>query len=180
MPLLHKSSQPRVLSILNGTREKKINLKDIGLEKEWGIAAVVNHTTMCTSLAFDYLAANDDKKHITFLHVTPGFVFTDTPRTSYPSKDRGLVQWALTSLFQIVSGWIIKYFGMAAKESGERHAYELTSDALVPGSWRLNRLNEVVPDKQMLVDYRESGWGEKIWDFTCGVWEKALAENVKP
>ncbi|KAH7408177.1 hypothetical protein DE146DRAFT_733349 [Phaeosphaeria sp. MPI-PUGE-AT-0046c] len=178
LPLLHKSSQPRVLSILNGTKEKKINTEDIGLEKSWGIAAVVNHTTMCTSLAFDYLASNNAQKNITFLHVTPGFVSTDTARTTYPSKEKGLVQWAITSLFQIISGWIIKYFGMAAKESGERHAYELTSDSYGPGSWRVNRLNEVVPDKQVLVDYRESGWGSKIWDFTVGVWEQALAKGA--
>lgn len=174
---LHRSSQPRVLSILNGMKEKKINVGDIGLTENWGIAAVVNHTTMCTSLAFDYLASNDDQKHITFLYVTPGFVSTDTPRTVYPSKEKGLVQWALTSLFQIISGWIIKHFGMATKESGERHAYELKSDHFVPGSWRVSRLNEVVPDNQILVIYRESGWSDKIWDFTVGVWDAALAKG---
>ncbi|PVH95204.1 hypothetical protein DM02DRAFT_691233 [Periconia macrospinosa] len=180
LPLLHRSPQPRVLSILNGTKEKKIKEDDIGLEKEWGIVAVVNHTTMCTSLAFDYLASNDSQKHITFLHVTPGFVSTDTPRTAHPPKSNGLAQWALIYVFQIVSGWIIKYFGMAARESGERHAYELTSDAFVPGCWRVDHLNEVVPDNQVLVQYRKAGWGEKIWEFTVGVWEKALAKGVEP
>ncbi|KAF1948162.1 hypothetical protein CC80DRAFT_486539 [Byssothecium circinans] len=180
LPLLHRSSQPRVLSILNGTKEKKIDEEDIGLERHWGIPAVVNHTTICTSLAFDYLASNDSQKHITFLHVTPGFVSTDTPRTAYPSKSNGLAWWAFISFVQIVSGWIIKYFGMAAKESGERHAYELTNDKFVPGSWRVNHLNDVVPDNQVLVQYREDGWGEKIWEFTIGVWEKALAKGVEP
>ncbi|PSN60127.1 hypothetical protein BS50DRAFT_210335 [Corynespora cassiicola Philippines] len=180
LPLLHKSPQPRVLSILNGTKEKKIDNDDIGLEKRWGIPAVVNHTTMCTSLAFDHLASTDTQKHITFLHVTPGFVYTDTPRTAHPSKSDGLAWWAFISFVQIVSGWIIKYFGMAAKESGERHAYELTSDKFVPGSWRVSHLNDIVPDKQVLVRYREDGWGDKIWDFTVGVWEKALGKGVDP
>ncbi|KAL1606140.1 hypothetical protein SLS60_003541 [Paraconiothyrium brasiliense] len=178
LPLLHKSSQPRVLSVLNGTKEKKIDEEDIGLERKWGIAAVVNHTTICTSLAFDHLASNDSQKHITFLHVTPGFVSTDTPRTAYPSKADGLAWWAFISFVQIFSGWIIKYFGMAAKESGERHAYELTSDKFVPGSWRVNHLNDIVPDNQAIAKYRADGWGERIWEFTIGVWEKALAKGV--
>jgi hypothetical protein len=67
---------------------------------------------------------------------------------------------------------------MAAKESGERHAYELTSDKFVPGSWRVGRLNDVVPDSGVLVQYREAGWGERIWEFTRGVWEKAEAKRV--
>lgn len=178
LPLLHQSSHPRILSILNGTKEKKINEEDIGLEKNWGIVAVVNHTTLCTSLAFDYLTANDSQKHITFLHATPGFVHTDTPRTAYPSKANGLAWWAFVSVLQVVSGWIIRYFGMAAKESGERHAYELTTDKIVPGSWRVNQLSEIVPDNDVLVQYRESGWGEKIWEFTNRVWDKALAKSV--
>ena len=177
--LLNKSSRPRVVSILNGTYEKKMIEEDLGLEKHWGITAVVNHTTVCTSLAFDYLAANDSQKHISFIHDTPGFVRTDTMRTSWPSKKDGLAWWAFVSVMQIVSGWIIKYFGMAAKESGERHAYELTSDKFGPGSWRVSHLNDIVPDNKVLVEYRESGWGEKIWEFTLGVWEKALANGVE-
>ncbi|CAI6341283.1 unnamed protein product [Periconia digitata] len=179
LPLLHKSPTPRILSILNGTKEKKINEADIGLKKHWGIAAVVNHTTMCTSLAFDHLASTASHNHLTFLHVTPGLVSTDTPRTGRPSKSNGLFWWALISTFQIVSGWIITCFGMSAKESGERHAYELTNDNFVAGSWRVNRLNEIVPDNQVLIDYREGGWGDKIWEFTVGVWEKALTKDVQ-
>jgi hypothetical protein len=164
MSLLHRSSQPRILSILNGTKEKKIDEDDIGLEERWGIPAVVNHATLCTSLAFDYLSANDAQKRITFLNATPGFVSTDTPRTAHPSKVAGLAWWALISFVQIVLGWIIKYFGMAAREYGERHAYELTSDKFVLGSWRVNHLNDVVPDNAILVQYRESGWGDKVWE----------------
>jgi hypothetical protein len=134
---------------------------------------------MLTSLAFDYLASTDAQKHITFLHVTPGFVSTDTPRTAYPSRSDGLAWWAFISVVQIVSGWIIKYFGMAAKTSGERHAYELTSDTFVPGSWRVSHLNDVLPDNEVLIRYREGGWGAKVWEFTIGVWEKALAKGVE-
>lgn len=85
LPLLNKSSKPRVVSILNRTKEKNLIEENIELDKRWTITAVVNHTTVCTSLAFDYLATNDSQKHITFIHGTPGFVSTDTMRTSWPS-----------------------------------------------------------------------------------------------
>jgi hypothetical protein len=174
LPLIRRSRHPRVLSILNGTKEKKINEQDLGLEKNWSIIAVVNHTTLFTSLAFDHLAANNSQ--ITFLHTTPGFVKTDTPRTAYPSKDNGIIWWALISVFQIVSGWIIQYFGRPAKESGERHAYALTSEAFPPGSWRVDKMSNIVPDNDILLQYRENGWKEIVWDFTIQVWDGCLKE----
>jgi hypothetical protein len=76
---------------------------------------------------------------------------------------------------QIVSGWIIRYFGMAAKESGERNAFHLTSDTFGPGSWRMNRLSEIVPDNNVLKKYQNRGWAEKSWEHTLRVWDKALA-----
>jgi hypothetical protein len=166
---------PRVLSILNGTKETKIDEQDIGLEKHWGIVAVVNHTTLCTSLAFDYLATNNSR--MVFIHATPGFVSTDTPRTVHPSRTNGLTWWVLISLFQIVSGWVIFYFGMAATEAGQRFAYVLTNKHFVPGSWQTNRLSEIVPANAILIDYRERGWSQLIWDFTNRIWDKTLADN---
>ncbi|KUJ09016.1 uncharacterized protein LY89DRAFT_701536 [Mollisia scopiformis] len=168
LPLLNRASQPRVLSILNGTREKKINEDDIGLEKAWGITAVVGHSTLLTSLAFDHLAAHDSQKHIVFIH----------SRTTYPSKKDGYFWWAFISVMQIVSGWMIRNFGMAAKESGERFAFLLISDTLSPGSWRTTRLSDTVPENNILKEYHERGWGEKIWDFTIGVWEEALIKGT--
>ena len=178
LPLLNKATKPRILSILNGTKEKKIDLEDLGLEKHWSIWGVVNHTTVLTSLAFDHLAANNGKKQLTLIHDTPGFVHTGTPRTSYPSKKDGLFWWAFVTVMQNVSGWIIVYFGMRVKESGERHAYYLTSDTFHPGSWRADRHNEVVPDNSTLSELKEAGWAQKIWDHTLGIWDKALSKGV--
>ncbi|KAK6073208.1 short-chain dehydrogenase reductase [Seiridium cupressi] len=47
LPLLGQSPNARVLPMLNGTKEKRINEQDIGLKK-WGIVPVVDHTTICT------------------------------------------------------------------------------------------------------------------------------------
>jgi len=107
-------------------------------------------------------------------------VKTDTPRTVYPSKKDGLFWWALLSVLQIVSGWVIHLFGMPVRESGERHAFMLTDEAYdTPGSdWKTNRLNEVVPDNEVLTRYRGDGWMERAWEFTNRVWDKALETGV--
>ncbi|KAI1255151.1 hypothetical protein MGN70_003215 [Eutypa lata] len=165
LPLLRQSREARVLSILNGTLEKKINEDDIGL-KNWGIVPVVNHTTMCTSLAFDCLAAGSSNKRIAFIHVTPGFVNTGTPRTTFPSKRDGYLWWAFVSFMQIVSGWIIIHFGKSLQESGERHAFYLTSDEYKPGLRLANRSNDAQPPNTALKYYQERGWQSKIWDLT--------------
>lgn len=178
MPLLHRAPHPRVLSILNGTYEKKINEDDIGLEKKWGITQVVAHTTLLTSLAFDDLPANDGKEHLTFIHGTPGFVNTGVPRSVRPTTKDGYLWWAFISFMQIVSGWIIRKFGMAGKESGERYPFLLTTDTIGTGSWRTTRHSDVYPDNKALKEYEERGWREKIWDFTLGVWVKALATGA--
>ncbi|KAI1379353.1 hypothetical protein F4677DRAFT_328917 [Hypoxylon crocopeplum] len=162
--------------MLNGTLEKKINEDDIGLKK-WGIVPVVNHTTMCTSLAFDYLSADSSNKHITFIHATPGFVNTGTPRTTYPSKKDGYLWWAFVSVMQIVSGWIIIHFGKSLEESSERRAFYLTSDNYKPGFRLADNSNDVQSPNDALKYYQERGWQSKIWDFTEQVWEKALANG---
>jgi len=174
MPLLHRSPQPRVLSVLNGTKEKPIDEHDIGLEKNWGIIPVVNHATLFTSLSFDYLAAHDNHKHIVFLHTTPGLVDTGSPKPK-PTRANGWLQWVLLSIFQFISSYVVRYSGMSLKESGERYAFELTNDAYSPGSWRLDKLCDVVPDNEVLVRYQQGGWAEKIWEYTQNVWGKALA-----
>ncbi|KAK8024542.1 hypothetical protein PG993_012608 [Apiospora rasikravindrae] len=158
LPLIHQSPKARVLSILNGTKEKRINEQDIGL-------------------AFDYLSANESPKQTVFIHATPGFVNTGTPRTSYPSKKNGIFWWALTSAIQVVSGWIIVYFGKSLSESGERHAYLLSTDPISSGSWRTNKENDVVPDNKALKYYHERNWGETIWNHTTQVWEAALGRS---
>lgn len=178
LPLLHQSPQPRILSILNGTKEKRINEEDIGLKDKWSIVSLVSHTTICTSLAFDYLSAAESPAQTVFLHATPGLVHTGVPRTRHPSRKKlGLFWWALTSAFQVVSGWIIVYFGRSLPDAAERHAYLLTTDSIGPGSWRTNRNNDVVSDNEALQYYHGRGFGETIWNHTVGVWEAALGRS---
>lgn len=174
LALIRRSARPHVLSILNGTLEKPIDENDLGLEKNWGIAAVVNHTTICTSLAFDYLAELGEVQNAVFLHATPGFVSTDTPRKTHPTMDFGLLWWAFISIMQVVSGWIIYYFGMNVLESGQRHAYHLTSDTFQPGSWQINKHSVTVPPNGVLKKYQDEGLADRVWEHTLCTWNKAL------
>lgn len=182
LPLLNRCRErpAHVLSILNGNKETKIDEDDLNLDKHWGLRAVVNHTTLLTSLTFDYLAAQAPQASVVFLHATPGFVNTNAPRTTehLPSREKiGFIQWVFLSFVQIVSGWVIRYFGMNIKESGERHAFHLTSSSFQPGSWRVDRHSNVVPANDVLRDYHSHGWAEKTWDFTLATWNKALANE---
>jgi hypothetical protein len=108
LPLLQKSPRPRVLSILNGTNEKRVNDEYIG--RRWhqqSIVSVIDHSTTYTSLAFDYLATNDTQKKITFVDTTPGLAYTGTPNKRGPPMDDGLLWWAFISMVQKLRGLII-------------------------------------------------------------------------
>jgi hypothetical protein len=127
-----------------------------------------------TSLAFDYLAAHDNQKHIVFLHASPGLVYTGSPKQK-PTKANGWLQFALLSFLRFLSRHIVRYIGMSLDEAGERHAFLLTSAAFTPGSWRVNKQSDAVLDNATLVRYQQEGWAERIWEYTELVWDKALS-----
>ncbi|KAF1348991.1 hypothetical protein BDV97DRAFT_415034 [Delphinella strobiligena] len=163
LPLLHRSSQPRVLSVLNGGKEKPMYDDGIGLDNHWSTFAVVNHTTTMTSLAFEYLATND--KCITFLHTCPGLVRTDIfARLTPPEGSSFLWRVALASIRGVVAVAML-LIGISIEESGERHAFHLTNDTHTPGVWLIDPSSELV----------ERGWPEKIWEYTEQIFAKALS-----
>ncbi|MCJ1454548.1 hypothetical protein MMC28_004901 [Mycoblastus sanguinarius] len=173
LPLLRKSPQPRVLSVLAGGREKSMRDEDIGLEQHWSTRGVIDHTTTMTSLAFEYLAEND--KQITFLHAFPGWVRTDIFARLTAPESSG-VGWRVTlALIRGLVATIMLIFGMSVEDSGERQAFHLTSDRYGPGAWRIGYLSDQVSAPGVLEQYRERGWAEKVWEHTVRVFEKALA-----
>ena len=178
---MQKSSRPHVLSILDGTKEAPIDEQDIGLNKKWTITGLIKQSGLFTSLVFNHLSANDTQKHIVFLHTTPGFVNTKTPRREehLPSKKDGVLWWAFLSVMQVVSGWIIRFFGMKLEESSERNAYHLTNDDMYkPGSWQLFRDSDINEDNKVVQGYQAREWADKIWDHTQNVWDMALAKSA--
>lgn len=77
--------------------------------------SLINHTTLLMSLSFDYLAEQDSKKQ-------------------KPNVSDGFFRWIFLSIFQILSRYIMRFNGTSVQESGERHAFLLTSETYKSGS----------------------------------------------
>jgi hypothetical protein len=147
----------------NGGREKSMCDEDIHLEHHWSPLAVINHTTTMTSLAFEHLAENDNR--ITFLHAFP--------RLTAPESSGIAWRVTLASIRGLVA-IVMLIFGISAKDSGKRHAFHLTSDRYSPGAWRIDSLSDQVSAPDVLEQYRDRGWPEKVWEHTVRVFDKAL------
>lgn len=174
LPLLRQSSQPRVLSLLNGGKEKSMFDDDIGLEKRWSAEAVITHTTTMTSLAFEHLAKDDER--ITFLHVFPGLVNSGNFIRVNVADSAGVVWRVMLMIFCRMITAVQLIFGTTPKECGERQAYHLTSDQFRPGAWRIDNSSVVVSAHAggVFEKYRDSGWPEKIWRHTTAVFDRVL------
>lgn len=172
LPLLRNSSSPRVLNVLSGGREKAILESDIGLEHNWSTRGLMHQSTTMTSLALDHLAAND--RAIVFMHGFPGLVKTEIfARQTAPESSR--LSWKITlTLIRTVVAIMMLIMGFTTEESGERHAFLLTTDKFSPGAWLINQKCEESPAPAALQRYRETGWTEKIWEHTVRVWDKTL------
>lgn len=175
LPLLRQSSRPRVLTLLNGGKEKPMFDDDIGLEKRWSADAVINHTTTMTSLALEHLAKDDER--ITFLHVFPGLVNSGNFIRVTAGESAGVVWRVMLSVFCRMITAVQLIFGITPEECGERQAYHLTSEQFGLGAWRIDNSSEVVSENAggVFEKYRASGWSEKIWELTTAVFESALA-----
>lgn len=173
LPLLRQSPRPRVLSVLNGGKEKAIHEQDIGLDERWSPISVINHTTTMTTLVFEHLA--EENRRIAFLHSSPGLVKTDIFARLTPPESSGLL-WRVT--LASIRGFVaivMLCVGMEVEESGERQAFHLTTDRYGPGMWRINSSSEPVSAPGVLERYREGSWSERIWEYTMSVFDTALA-----
>lgn len=173
LPLLRQSPNPRVLSVLNGGREKKMYDDDLGLEKHWAAFTVINHTTTMTSLAFEYLARNDQK--LAFLHAYPGLVQTDIIARMTAPESSGIIWRVTLASFRGLMAFLMMVVGLTAEESGERHAFHLTSDTYGPGAHRIAETSDEVTTAGILEQYRERDWPEKVWEHTVRIFDQVLA-----
>ncbi len=134
----------------------------------------MHQTTTMTSLALGYLAANNNK--IIFMHGFPGLVRTQIYAKQTAPASSGIL-WKITlALIRYAVAVMMLVIGIKLEESGERHAYLLITDKFGPGAWLINEKSEESIAPAALRRYRETGWNEKIWDYTVRVWEKALGQ----
>ncbi|KAK3364591.1 hypothetical protein B0T25DRAFT_530588 [Lasiosphaeria hispida] len=175
-PHLLASPRPRILSVLNGGKEKPLIEDDLGLVTRWTPTAVIAQTTTLTTLAFEHLASQH--KDITFLHVYPGLVRTGIFSNLVAPQGAGVWERVKLALLRGVFGVLAWVLGANPEVAGERCAYVLTSPTYGPGVWLVNEVGDLVALSGVLSKYKESGWPEKVWGFTLGVFEAVLGKDA--
>ncbi|KAK3331106.1 hypothetical protein B0H66DRAFT_467673 [Apodospora peruviana] len=185
LPLLNASSRPRVLSVLAGGKEKSFDRSkedDIGLQRKdnWAPFAAINHTTTMTTMALEHLVGTSNNSKITFMHAHPGLVRTEIGSHVVAPPGSGVLRRVGMALMR----WLFNafmVFGISPEESGERQAYLLMSSSTYgPGTaWRIDKSCEPVTKPAFLARYRADGWPERVWEFTLGVFERALITTYR-
>jgi hypothetical protein len=176
LPLLRRSPKARVVSVLNGGKEKRIQDEDVGLSRHWSALRVVDHSTLMTSLTFDYLSKQD--KDITFLHVSPGWVRTDNFARLEPPASSGLVWRLFLIILRSLAGLLALLFGISSEQSAERQVFHLTNGIYSPGAWRVSHKSEVLGESRVLDMYKGRGWSERVWKHTMDVFEKPRTKGT--
>jgi len=205
LPLLRAATLPRVISVLGGGGEEKLNINDIELRNDYSLIKAAGQYTTQNTLAFEELAKSNPT--ITFSHVYPGLVNTGQlgrfAQTAsgiwwYPAE---LARWTLIPLIYL--------FAKTADEAGEYGLFEAISAKYPPaepknpeevgvalpkgvtvtkssvvtngkgnGVYRLGSNAESsanAKSDKILADLRSEGLDKANWDKTLAIWERALA-----
>ncbi|EFX06377.1 short chain dehydrogenase reductase [Grosmannia clavigera kw1407] len=120
LSLLNEASSPRVVSILAGGQEVKLNDEDLDLRKpgNYSIANAAYHSATMLTLAFEHLARENPR--ISFVHAFPGVVAT-------PLLSRGSTGIKRLLMAGIVQP-LVSLFSLSVDEAGARALFYLTSD----------------------------------------------------
>jgi NAD(P)-dependent dehydrogenase (short-subunit alcohol dehydrogenase family) len=187
LPLLNAAASPRVVSILAGGHEAKMNEEDLDLRKPGNysiISAAVHSNTMLT-LAYEHLARENPR--ISFVHAYPGFVAT-------PIFSRGS-----TGLLRLLAVYIVQplvnLLATSAHEAGARALFYLTSDrysdgdGTVPlaegieksptsegGVFLSDEKSESIDNEKILRDFRARGVHEQVWRHTMEIFDACAAK----
>ncbi len=180
LPLLNAATSPRVVSILAGGHEAKMNEEDLDLRKPGNysiIGAAVHSATMLT-LAYEHLARANPR--ISFVHAFPRFVAT-------PLFTRGS-----TGVLRLLIGCIVQplaiLFATSVDEAGARALFYSTSDRYLVGDGTVplaegiekspkseggvflsNEKSESIDNEKLLGDFRARGVDEQVWRHTMKI-----------
>ena len=159
--------------MLNGGNERALVENDLGLDNNWAPRTMVKQSTTMLSLMFERFS--QENNDMTFMHAYPGLVRTDIISGMTPLPDAGVLNRMMLAAIRGVVAVLMLIVGIDAEDCGERQAYHLTNDSFTAGrAWRIDDKSEVVSAAGPLERYREGSRMERIWDFTAGVFEKAL------
>lgn len=180
LPLLGRSENPRVVSVLSGGLEKATSIKveDLDLKMPGnfgGVAAQSQYGTM-NSIYLDRLA--NEHPDITFIHSWPGAVNTGSVRRGFAPNS--IMVWVVRLLLEPLLA-LVSY---SDNESGQRHLFQSTSAAFggrgitwsgkpgvnsreqeTGGLFLVNHKCDSTPNVKEMTGLREKAQ-TKVWDHT--------------
>lgn len=179
-PLVSKSSDGRIISILSASSEGSINTSDFGLvdpnsyTKFW---AMQKQGVSMMSLALKEQSLAHPE--IAFMHTNPGMVATDVhtkwadSMTGVYTPLRYLVRWIMIPLMHSIA--------LTSEDAGQVGFYEATSESFKAGKngknfWRLWQDAEDLGEKatKELKEYESDGTQKKLWEHTLAVFKRVL------
>ncbi|KAE8354415.1 hypothetical protein BDV28DRAFT_85014 [Aspergillus coremiiformis] len=190
LPLLTASKTPaRVVTILAGGQEGKIDEDNLDLQRSWSFAKAATYAATMNSLAIEHLASLHPS--VSFAHVFPGIV-----RTPLMNKTMG-------STLGSIMGFLSKPMSISSEESGERNVFISTSAAYPPaapgdpanvgvplagglktsvastgkvggGSYVLNYDGANVAKEKLMSGYRAEEFPRRVWDHTLETFKKVF------
>ncbi|KAJ5784880.1 short-chain dehydrogenases/reductase [Penicillium pulvis] len=163
-PALEASKSPRVVSILGGGKEIKIEEDNLDLKKSWSFTGGAGYASSMVSVAHEKLASENPS--ISFIHGFPGVVSTP------------LFKKFLGPIFGSIVGFLSTPLSMSASESGEWHIYLSTAeqfkskDASGNGSYILNYDGKDLTNEAIMTELREKDFPTIVWKHTLDTFEK--------
>ncbi|GLA67408.1 hypothetical protein AtubIFM54640_010726 [Aspergillus tubingensis] len=170
LPSLEAAKSPRVVSVLAGGKEIKIEDDNLDLNKDFSISASTGYPATMTSLAFEVLASQHPT--INFIHVFPGIVATS------------ILKKSMGSFMGSILSFITKPISMPASESGEWHVFLSTSTEFHSrnassgqpsgGSYVVNYNGKDANKKALMAQLRAEGLPETVWKHTLDTFDRLL------
>ena len=123
---------PRVVSVLNGGKERHLTTDDLGLRENYSFLNAIDQMTVMNTLAFEYLSRSHPD--ISFIHEHPGIVRTGIIAKCLDvtaGSSSTIMSRILGTFITIISRFIIlplfSLIAMSPEQSGERRLFEITN-----------------------------------------------------
>ena len=137
---------------------------------------MINQSTTMMSLMFERFSSQNQQ--MTFMHAYPGLVKTEIISGMTPLPGASIWNRIMLASLRGLMAVLTLIVGIEAEDCGARQAFYMTGDKFGSGhAWRIDDKSEAVTAPGALATYREGSWTERIWEFTAGVFETALARG---
>jgi hypothetical protein len=162
---------------LNGGKEQTLIEDDLGLDHQWGPRNMINQSTTMMSMMFERFSSQNQQ--MAFMHAYPGLVKTEIISGMTPLPGASIWNRMMLASLRGLMAVLMLIIGIEAEDCGDRQAFYLTDEKFGSGhAWRIDDKSEAVIAPGVLAKYCERNWIERIWEFTIGVFETALARSA--